>query len=344
MAAAGGSEAAPIGEGEAGALLEACLGDAAGVLLAVSGGPDSMALLGLAARWSGRPALAAATIDHGLRAAAADEAAMVATACASLQVDHRTIRWEGDKPRGGLQAAARAARYALLAAEARRLGFTHVATAHHADDQAETVLMRLSAGSGLAGLAGMRLTTRREGVVLARPFLGVDGRRLAATCASMELPSVQDPSNAQLRFGRTRARAALAILAEQGLTPSRLARLAVRAARADDALAAAARTALAAAGATRNQERSTAAWPVLALEPEEIRLRALIELIHPPGGESAPQKLEKVEALLRAIDEAAACGVGLRRSVGSRIADLRPDGRLMVSDAPPRRRGTRLDR
>lgn len=130
------------------------------VVLAVSGGPDSTALLWLAARWRAArkkgPALLAVTVDHGLRKEAAGEARAVAKLARRLGIAHRTLRWTGAKPKTGLSQAARAVRYRLLAQVARKAGAPAVLTAHTRDDQAETMLIRMSRGSGLTGLAGMQ--------------------------------------------------------------------------------------------------------------------------------------------------------------------------------------------
>ena len=134
-------------------------------MLAVSGGPDSTALLWLAARWRdglrSRPKLIAVTIDHGLRKESAREARAVKRLAGKLKVEHRTLRWTGTKPKTGIQEAARDARYRLLGAAARKAGAQHILTAHTLDDQAETVLFRLARGSGVAGLRGMARRHRR---------------------------------------------------------------------------------------------------------------------------------------------------------------------------------------
>jgi tRNA(Ile)-lysidine synthase len=330
--------ARPLDAAEAAALFQPLLQGLAGALLAVSGGPDSMALLALAARWTGAPPLAAATVDHGLRADSADEARLVADAAAALGIAHRILVWAGEKPTTGLQEAARKARHALLAAEARRLGFVNVVTAHHGDDQAETVLMRLAAGSGMAGLAAMRPRSERGGIILVRPFLALPKARLVATCAALGMPYVDDPSNADPRYGRARARRLGASLAAEGLTPERLRRLADRAARADEALAAAAEAALCRAGLRSDGGRAEVDWAALATEPAEIRLRALAAILRVDVGER-PQRLARLEALLAALD--GALGTGLRRSSGGNIVTLSPAGRLSVEPAPPRRRGVR---
>jgi len=177
--------------------------------LAVSGGPDSTALLLLAAAaWPGR--IEAATVDHGLRAESAAEATEVAALCARLGVPHAVLRVEVAE--GNVQAQARHARYAALAGWIAARGLGALATAHHADDQAETLLLRLNRGSGVAGLAG----TRARGLVpetaipLLRPLLGWRRRELLDVVAAAGVEAAQDPSNADDRFDRVRLRKALA--------------------------------------------------------------------------------------------------------------------------------------
>jgi tRNA(Ile)-lysidine synthase len=151
-------DTSPISTSEAKALF-AGWRDFPTLVLAVSGGPDSVALMWLAARWrrafAQGPKLIAVTVDHGLREESAREARAVKRLARSLEIEHRTLRWIGDKPRRGVPAAARDARYRLLARAARGVRATHVLTAHTRDDQAETLLMRLLRGSGIAGLSAM---------------------------------------------------------------------------------------------------------------------------------------------------------------------------------------------
>jgi tRNA(Ile)-lysidine synthase len=175
--------------------------------LAVSGGPDSVALLLLAhGALGGR--VRAATVDHGLRPEAAAEAAQVARLCAELGVAHDTLGV--DVADGNVQAQAREARYGALAGWMARAGVGALATAHHADDQAETLVMRLNRGSGVAGLAGVR----ERGVVpgtraaLLRPLLGWRRADLAALAAPCD--PADDPSNHNEAFDRVRVRQALA--------------------------------------------------------------------------------------------------------------------------------------
>lgn len=203
--------------------------------LAVSGGPDSMALLWLAAAsLPGR--VAAATVDHGLRSEAADEARLVAAACAGLGVPHATLRPAEPITGGNLHAAARAVRYALLGRWTETVGARSLATAHQLDDQAETFLMRAVRGSGPAGLAGVRPRRDAGALTIIRPLLGWRRDELAAVVAAAGLPFASDPSNEDERFERARVRR---LLAEQPwLDPTGLAHAARHVGQAERALAA----------------------------------------------------------------------------------------------------------
>src|SRR6202163_4423936 len=210
------------------------------IVLAVSGGPDSIALMWLAARWrralARGPRLIAVTVDHGWRSEAPAEAREVKRLARSLDLPHRTLRWTGAKPRTGLPAAARAARYRLLAQVARASGATHVLTAHTRDDQAETLLMRMLRGSGIAGLAAMARESERDGLLLARPFLNVSKSQLIATLKKAKLDFADDPSNRDTNFTRPRIREVMPVLAAEGGNARSLARLASRMARANQAV------------------------------------------------------------------------------------------------------------
>ncbi len=159
-----------------------CLEPLPASVLAVSGGPDSMALMHLTRRCldiKGRPpaAVAVVTVDHGLRAESKEEAAFVADHARRLGFAHTTVEWTGEKPKTGIQAAARRARYDLLASHARACGIACIVTAHTEDDQAETLLMRLRRGSGIDGLAAMASVSEWNGVAIVRPLLGFSKAR-----------------------------------------------------------------------------------------------------------------------------------------------------------------------
>lgn len=189
--------------------LEALAGEADKLAVAVSGGPDSLALLLLAhAALPGR--VRAATVDHGLRAESAAEAAAVARLCEALGVPHHTLPARVERAGEGLQAAARAARYAALAGWMAAEGLGVLLTAHHADDQAETLLMRLNRGSGVAGLAGVRAARpvpgSGGGLRLCRPLLGWRRSELEAVVAAAGIEPARDPSNRDEAFDRARLR------------------------------------------------------------------------------------------------------------------------------------------
>lgn len=178
--------------------------------IAFSGGPDSLALLLLAA--AAGP-VAALTVDHALRTDSASEAAACADAAAKIGVPHRIARVAVAPAGDGLQGEARRARYAALADWAAAENLAAILTAHHADDQAETMLMRLARGAGLSGLSGIRPSRPLlEGspARLLRPLLGWRKAELAAIVDASGLTPALDPSNANPRFGRTAARRLLA--------------------------------------------------------------------------------------------------------------------------------------
>jgi tRNA(Ile)-lysidine synthase len=317
------------------------------IVLAVSGGPDSVAMMWLAARWRGAmargPRLVAVTIDHRLRSEAAREARDVKQLAKSFDLPHRTLRWTGAKPKTGLPAAARDARYRLLAKAARAAGATHVLTAHTQDDQAETLLMRMARGSGIAGLAAMARQSERDGVMLVRPLLHIPKTRLLATLKKAKIGFADDPTNRDVNFTRPRFRAIMPALAAEGFDARNLARLASRLARANAALE------ILVDGAERylalgQRYRTDAGFDANAFAAlaEEIRLRLLLRRIDRVGHEG-PAELGKVEALLAALDRAAA-GAGpargrirLKQTLAGALISL-VDGRIRIEPAPQRRR------
>ncbi len=337
----------PVRSAEAAALL-ADLAPSAALVLGVSGGPDSTALLWLAARWRARlkrgPKLVAVTVDHGLRPDSVEEAKAVKRLARELKVEHRTVRWTGTKPATGIQAAARAARYRLLVAAARRAGARHILTAHTLDDQAETVLIRLSRGSGLTGLAGMARVTaldvappRKDRLLLVRPFLGIPKTRLIATSRAAKVPFADDPSNADPRFTRARLRKLMPLMAAEGLDAGKLALLARRAARADAAIEAAVARAVASLTQWSNSGPIILDRSAFAELPGEVALRVLGRAIARVGDEG-PVALGKLEALFDALGTwRHRAGTRFRRTLAGAVVTLDAD-RLVVERAPARSR------
>jgi tRNA(Ile)-lysidine synthase len=340
---------------------------ASGLVLAVSGGPDSIALMWLAARWrrslSRGPDLLAVTVDHGLRAESAREARDVKRLARALDVPHRTMRWTGEKPKSGVPAAAREARYRLLADISRQSGASHILTAHTRDDQAETLLMRLLRGSGISGLAAMARESEREGVLIARPFLNISKSRLIATLTKAKIAYADDPTNRDVSFTRPRIRAVIEGLAAEGGDARNLARLASRLARANAAievlvdgaaryLALRDREAASAPASGAPSQNTTFEAAAFARMPEEIRLRLLLRAIGRAGHEG-PAELGKVEALLAAFDRALRTAtenrqvkhqvkrhvkhqVRLKQTLAGAVISL-SGGRIVIGPAPPRR-------
>jgi tRNA(Ile)-lysidine synthase len=353
---------AAVGEVEADALFADLAAEPA-LVLAISGGPDSTALLYLMARWCTvrRPAphLLAVSIDHGLRPEARHEAASVKRLSEKLGVEHRTMRWTGAKPSTGIQEAARVARYRLLRTAAHRAKAHCVLTAHTLDDQAETVLFRMARGSGLAGICGMARTVaidklangfgqptdaardaeganRSKRVVVVRPLLEVPKGRLIATLQEAGIGYADDPSNVDPRFTRSRLRKLMPALADEGLTPQCLARLARRVRRSEaahDAIVDWAAKRLGLAADTRRVELNSAD---LREFPAEIALRLLGRAIGTIGTEG-PVEFGKLEALCEALEAAVAGGVPrFRRTLAGAIVSLQKNC-IVIDQAPARR-------
>jgi tRNA(Ile)-lysidine synthase len=308
-----------------------------GLLVAVSGGADSMALLVLLSEWAHRQGvpMIAATVDHGLRPESRAEAGAVAATCGRLGVEHVVLDWTGARPETRIEEQARTARYGLLTDLARRRGLSHLATGHTMDDQAETVLLRLAAGTGLTGLAAMRDEVARSGIRHVRPFLNVPKNRLVATLEEGGCDWHEDPSNCDVRFARARLRQSRAVLEREGLSAERLAVLARRVARAENALARAAEEAWAGC-ATLGQGRIELNRAALLELPEEIALRLLVRALDEAGG-GAAIRLARAEALLQGVLGA----LRARRSLARTLAGCAVrvgSGPVRIERAPPRSR------
>ncbi len=272
------------------------------IVLAVSGGSDSMALMQLAARWnaslepSARLNIHVVTVDHGLRPDAAAEAEFVVREAALLDLPVQKLVWDGPHPKTGVPAAARQARYRLMANVCRQRKAVLV-TAHTLDDQAETLVMALARGAGVDGLSAMQSQTELNGLTVIRPLLEMSRARLRATLREAGAKWVEDPSNHDTAYERVRVREALKLLEREGVNQAGLARSSRRLSRARAALAAAART----------LELKTVVHEVSGFgriikerffqAPDEIQLRCLLTVTRIYGGGMA-QSMAGAEGLL----------------------------------------------
>ncbi|CUK12182.1 tRNA(Ile)-lysidine synthase [Ruegeria denitrificans] len=207
--------------------------------IAASGGGDSVALMHLLHEIAQavQVDLFVATVDHGLRRESAAEAVRVAEQAAGLGIPHETLLWQGWDGTGNLQDQARQARYRLLVDWANRNDIPAIALGHTADDQAETVLMRLGRAAGVTGLSGMSYAREHDGVALLRPMLGITRQTLRDYLSAIGASWIEDPSNHDLKFDRIRAREALSGLEPLGISVRSLSRVAENLAQAREALA-----------------------------------------------------------------------------------------------------------
>ena len=313
------------------------------MVVAVSGGPDSTALLWLLSRWRAArrtgPRLFAVTVDHGLRAEGAREARTVKALARDLGIAHRTMRWSGAKPQTGVPAAARAARYDLLAKAAKAFDARHIMTAHTRDDQAETVVMRLARGSGIAGLAAMARETTRNGLTVVRPLLDVTKASLIATLQDAGIPYAVDPSNSDARFTRPRLRELMPRLAAEGCDSRNLSRLAWRLGRANAALEIMADSAERELAMATDPHKPGLDRQAFAALTDEIQVRLLLRMINRVASEG-PVELGKVEGLVAELANFFTNETGVdryrRTLAGALISATRT--RLRVEIAPPRRK------
>ncbi len=257
-----------------------------------------------------------------------------------------------------MPAAARAARYGLLAKAAQADGATHIFTAHTRDDQAETLLMRMLRGSGIVGLAAMARQSERDGVVLARPFLDVSKSQLVATLRKARIGFADDPTNRDTSFTRPRLRGIMPVLAAEGGDPRNLARLASRLARANAAveiladgaerylelrdLQAARDTGTTAARTfdAKTFDARTFDAKAFAGMPEEIRLRLLLCVRSIGSAMRGRPNSARSRRCWRRMDRAFAAGQPrLKQTLAGAMVGL-SGGRIRIEPAPPRSRLT----
>jgi tRNA(Ile)-lysidine synthase len=293
--------------------------------VAVSGGADSLALVLLADRWARarRGSVVALTVDHGLRPESGAEAREVGMWLAARNIPQRIIAWHGPKPPAGIQAAAREARFGLLASHCRTERILHLLLAHQADDQAETFVLRLTAESGPDGLAGMAAIVEHADLRVLRPLLDVPHERLVAVLTATGQPWIEDPSNRNPRFARAALRAFVfgpndaALAVARGYAAERLAREMATAALLG-----------------RIATVRPGGWVEIDLAaflaaPEDLARRALLRTVMAVGGLAYPPRGERVDRLFTAVRQR--CLAGGRTLGGCRIVNRR-DALLAVRE------------
>lgn len=305
------------------------------VAVGVSGGADSLALVLLLRDWAAARggSVLALTIDHRLRPESGAEAEQVAAWMAQRGVAHAVIPWIGEKPASGIQDGAREARRRLLAERCRDEGLLHLALAHHRDDQAETVLLRLARGSGPDGLAGMPAIRYEGAVRVIRPLLALPHSRLVATCLAAGQPWLEDPSNLNPAFARGRLRGAASVLAGEGLTAERVVDTAARCASLRSHLDEGTALLLAEAVALRPEGWALVDEAILRAAPAELGRRALGRLLTTVGGGSRVPRSQAVDRLYGVLFDAEGGWDGGGRTLGGCVV-LRRRGALVIAREP----------
>ncbi|MEN3931120.1 tRNA lysidine(34) synthetase TilS [Microvirga sp. W0021] len=320
------------------------IGNKKHVVVAVSGGPDSMALMAAVARFHELYApdlkIHIATVDHGLREESRQEAEMVKDISHKLGLPFHLLTWTGEKPETGIQEMARDARYGLLLKLCHDLRADFLLTAHTLDDQAETFMMRMARGSGLSGLQAMRIVRDLEGVKHIRPLLHISKQRLIATCEKWDIPFINDPSNVNDHYTRVRWRKLLPVLADEGLTAQKLMVLSERIERAENALDQKATEAFERALVSKKTEDNLELdFNKLRQEPEEIILRVLVQAILQVSGKKDHLRLQRVEGYIAALLSALENNLAERRTLGGVMLFLKKNSVLTLAKEPVRQRG-----
>lgn len=282
--------------------IEKLLGKKSGqvIAVAVSGGPDSMALLYLLSQAAGRTKIHALTFDHDLRPESGGEANQVGKWVKDWpNVEHHILKWKGDKPETAIMENARDARYAQMAKWCAKHDVGELWLGHHQTDQAETFLFRLAKGSGLDGLGAMaeRQPYAKTGLLLLRPMLNVSKKDIEAFCKARKIPHVIDPTNHNLKYARSRLRQALPVLEAEGLSENRLAATIHRLGRARQALDYYADK-LARQAVILGEDQSSIKMKPLLAAPMETRIRVIRRALDTMDGGGYGPRLDRLEELL----------------------------------------------
>lgn len=315
------------------------------LLVAVSGGVDSTVLLHALSEWLNRcrahkiqapSKMSVACVDHNLREGSAREARAVKAMAHRLGCEGTILRWHGEKPQTRLQEKAREMRYALLQKQAHKIKADAIVLAHHADDQAETLLMRMAAGSGPEGLCGMQIRSERDGMVLLRPFLKLPKATLVATAQAAQWHWHEDPSNQNARFERIRLRHMQSLREAVGLTSARMVRLSERLARQQEAIDW--MVALYWLQLVRQDKGVLTFEKGLWALPAEIVLRLLAKALHVLNPDVV-LRLERLELLQTSLYDFVFRQQNGRRTLGGCVLSVSNKGHLTLAPEPKRRRG-----
>lgn len=302
--------------------------------VAVSGGSDSMALALLASRWAAARSvpLFALTVDHGIRPEAAAEAVQVKDWLAAFSIPCDILTPDAPIEGSNLQEKAREARYRLMSRQCEALGVEHLLLAHHADDQLETLLMRLIRAGGIEGLAGMRPVSCNYGLMLLRPLLTVAKQELRETLEAAGQTWLEDPSNRAAAYTRNRLRPVAAALAAEGLSPVRLGLLTSQLASVADYFTEEMEAWLAAHAEYGAGGAITLPLDCWQTVPREIGWRALRRLVVEAG---EAQKLPRSEKLLPLFEALAAGALDKPRTLsGCLLKPNIPENRIYFSREP----------
>ncbi|MBI3419815.1 MAG: tRNA lysidine(34) synthetase TilS [Proteobacteria bacterium] len=325
----------PLREAEFEGLMEACGPwniENPHFAVAVSGGPDSTALALLLDVWlqKRQGKLLALIIDHRLREGSGEEARQVGGQLTSKNIPHVILTWTHEgPPQSAIHASARRARYDLLLEACRQQGIAHLFLAHHADDQAETILMRLSRSTGIDGLAGMAVKREQEGILLVRPLLPVRKSRLEATCRAQEFEFLRDPSNDWERFTRAKLRSKREALSRAGLSVNKLADIAREAGLARAYLETACNDWLKAHATVNAYGVASLSYPAWLAQEGPMRLRTLSRALVAVGGGEYPPRGDSLSRLCAHLAQSQ----GVQQTLGGCHIQLRQETVLLMREA-----------
>lgn len=301
--------------------------------VAVSGGPDSMALCDLIARWAEDESIAvhALSVDHGLREESSREALWVQDKLSNYSsFTHTILKWEHDCISSKIQESARQARYELMCRYCEANKISNLFLGHHMNDQAETFLFRLAKGSGLDGLSCMRERQKfqNRNIYICRPFLDTAKSSILEYCEHEEIEYIEDPSNQKEEYARVRLRNSKKVLEKEGLTTKRISITAKRMARARDALEKISDKAFLKCCVNINSGQIDFDLKKILEEPEELIFRIIKEAAYRVIGDQ--ENKIRTERLERVLSEICAPEKFVKQTLGGLIFEIKFDDNILV--------------